>query len=92
MPAEVESCVVLVTIYEAKNKRQNFGMVKNSFIRCYDKSTGEDLARFDLQEDYGNAASVLFGRVYRHNGEWKFEALGQGSPNELGELLAGYTA
>lgn len=89
---EVQKIIFAVTIYKANERKQNFGQVNNAYIRVMDETTGQQLCRFDLTEDYSTFISVKVGEVYRHNGEWKFGALGEGSTNDLGGLLAEYGA
>lgn len=88
IPAEVDSVVFVVNIYDAQARKQNFGQVKNAFIRLVDKNTNTEILRYDLGEDYSSETGVLFGRLYRHNGTWKFEASGVGEPNGLQGFLA----
>lgn len=90
VPADVEQIVFVVNIYDAINRKQNFGQVKNAFIRLVDKNTGTEILRYDLGEDYSSETGVLFGRLYRHGGAWKFEASGIGEPNGLQGFLAKY--
>lgn len=74
----VEEIRFVVTIHEAEERRQNFGQVRNSFMRIYNVDTGEEIARYDLDEDFSTETGVEFGRLYKRNGEWKFEASGIG--------------
>jgi tellurium resistance protein TerD len=67
-----------VTIHDAEARRQNFGMVNNAFIRVVNKDNGEEMTRYDLSEDFGTETALIFGELYRHDGEWKFRAVGQG--------------
>lgn len=90
IPANIEKIVVAVTIYEAKERNQNFGSVDNSYIRVLNHETGEVLARYDLGEDFSTETSVVFGELYKHNGEWKFKAVGQGYEKELADLCVEY--
>ena len=85
VPADIQRLVVTVTIHEADNRKQNFGMVQNAFIRVVNNDTGNEIVRYDLSEDYSTETALEFGEVYRHNGEWKFRAVGQGY---AGGLLA----
>lgn len=87
---EVQSIVFTATIYKAAERRQNFGQVRNSYIRIYDAVTEEVIARYDLDEDFSIETSVEFGRLYRHNGEWKFEAIGTGDKGGLDSLVGKY--
>jgi tellurium resistance protein TerD len=83
VPPQVTSIVFPVSIYEAEARRQSFGQVRNAFIRVVDLATGEELARYDLTEDASTETAMVFGEVYRHNGEWKFRAIGQGYASGL---------
>ncbi|RZS86893.1 tellurium resistance protein TerD [Motilibacter rhizosphaerae] len=80
---EVSKVVVVVSIYDADARRQNFGQVQNAFIRIVDEPTGRELARFDLTEDASTETAMIFGELYRHGGEWKFRAVGQGYASGL---------
>ncbi|MFD0686683.1 TerD family protein [Actinomadura fibrosa] len=83
VPAECERIVFPVSIYDADNRHQNFGQVRNAFIRIVNRSDGNELARFDLTEDASTETAMVFGELYRHNGEWKFRAVGQGYASGL---------
>lgn len=74
----VQELIFVVTIHEADQRRQNFGQVRNSFIRIYDKETNTEVAKYDLEEDFSRETAVEFGRLYNKNGEWRFQAVGQG--------------
>jgi tellurium resistance protein TerD len=84
VPAEIEKIVVPVSIYDAASRGQNFGQVRNAYIRVVDQ-TGKELVRYDLSEDYSTETVVIFGEVYRNGAEWKFRAVGQGH-SDLGGL------
>lgn len=87
VPAEKDAILFCVNIYEAQTKGQNFGKVRNAFVRVVDKATNNELMRYDLSEDYGGATGVKMGRLYRHNGEWKFEAVGEAFTGTWQDLL-----
>lgn len=89
-PADIQSIIFAVTIHAAKDKNQTFGLVRNAYIRILDAATGQEISRYDLTEDGGKYTSMVFGELYRNNGDWKFRALGQGSSQDLGEVLRGY--
>lgn len=74
----IQRIVFAVTIHEADLRKQNFGQVRNAFIRVLNKDSNTELARFDLSEDYSTETAMVFGEIYRHSGEWKFKAVGQG--------------
>ena len=76
--ARIKEIVFTVTIHKAEERRQNFGQVRNSYIRIYNAVSNEEIARYDLDEDFSVETAVEFGRLYKRNGEWKFEAVGQG--------------
>lgn len=78
IPAGIERVVFVITIYEAEARRQNFGQVSNAFIRVVDEATGAELVRYDLEEDFSIETALVAGELYRHNGEWKFNAVGSG--------------
>ena len=78
VPPNVEKIAFTVTIYDSDVRRQNFGQVSNSFIRIVDDSNGQELIRYDLGEDFSIETAVVVGELYRHNGEWKFNAIGSG--------------
>lgn len=78
VPYDVQKLVVTVTIYDAQKRAQNFGMVANAFIRVVNDEVNNEVVRYDLTEDYSTETALEFGEVYRHNGEWKFRAVGQG--------------
>jgi len=87
-PAVKEICVV-VTIHDAENRKQNFGQVRNSFIRIYDQSNTE-LVKYELDEDFSIETAVEFGRIYQKDGQWKFEAVGAGMKGGLEDYLKKY--
>lgn len=90
VPSDYEKISVVVTIYDAESRYQNFGMVENAFIRVVDESNGEEIARYDLSEDYSSQTALVIGEIYRHNGEWKFKAVGSGYTGGLAKLCAVY--
>ena len=79
-----------VTIHDAETRRQNFGQVRNAFIRIVNGETQKEIARYDLSEDYSTETAMLFGEIYRRNSEWKFRAVGQGYSGGLAALCAQY--
>lgn len=82
--------VVTVTIFEAKKRQQNFGMVSNAFIRLVDADTNVEICRYDLGEDFSTETAVEFGALYRKDGEWKFDAVGQGYTGGLSAMCNRY--
>lgn len=90
VPRDVEKIALCVTIHEAATRRQTFGMVENAFIRVVDENTQAEIVRYDLSEDFSAETALVFGELYRHNGEWKFKAVGQGYLGGLEALVARY--
>ena len=88
--SSIQSIVFTATIHKAVERRQNFGQVRNSYIRIYNAVTNTDIARYDLDEDFSIETAVEFGRLYKRNGEWKFEAMGLGSRDGLQGLVNKY--
>jgi len=80
---KIQEIVCVVTIHEAGQRKQNFGQVRNSYIRIVDDSTGTELAKYELEEDYSIETAVEFGRLYRKDGGWKFQAMGEGYKEDL---------
>jgi tellurium resistance protein TerD len=90
VPKPIERLVVAVTIHDADNRGQNFGQVRDAFIRIVDLDRDVEIARFDLSEDYSVETAMIFGELYRRNDEWKFRAVGQGYSGGLGILCGQY--
>lgn len=90
IPADVAKLVFVVTIHDATVRRQNFGQVEGAFIRLVNDDTQIEVARYDLTEDASTETAMLFGELYRHNGEWKFRAVGQGYAGGLASVCAQY--
>jgi tellurium resistance protein TerD len=90
VPPEVDKLAVAVTIHDAQARNQSFGQVANAYIRVANKDDGVELARYDLSEDASTETAMVFGEVYRHQGEWKFRAVGQGFAGGLGPLARNY--
>ncbi|MBK1721648.1 TerD family protein [Thiocystis violacea] len=84
--AQIQRIVFAVTIHEAEARKQNFGMVRNAFMRVVNKDSNTEIARFDLSEDYSTETAMVFGEVYRSGAEWKFKAVGQGFAGGLKAL------
>lgn len=90
VPEHVQKISFSVSIHEAALRRQTFGMVDNAYIRVVNKADGKELARYDLTEDGSTETAMIFGELYRHNGDWKFRAVGQGFAGGLGPLASHY--
>jgi tellurium resistance protein TerD len=90
VPANIEKIAVTVTIHDGAIRKQNFGMVSKAYIRCIDAANNNEIARYDLSEDGSTETAMIFGELYRHNGEWKFKAIGQGFAGGLAALATNY--
>lgn len=86
----VEEILFVVTIEDFERRTQNFGMVRNSYIRVVDNSNHQEIAKYELDEDFSIETGVEFGRLYKRNGSWKFEASGIGYRADLGFFLEKY--
>ncbi|MDK2808575.1 MAG: hypothetical protein PWP24_1311 [Clostridiales bacterium] len=92
IPAEYDKIVIVVNIYQAAQRRQHFGMIQNAFIRLVDTRNNNEMCKYNLTDDYSGMTAMIFGEVYRHDGEWKFSAIGQGtSDSDLSGLCRRYT-
>lgn len=87
---QIQEIVFTVTIDKCDERGQNFGQVRNSFIRIYDAMTKEEICKYDLSEDFSVETAVEFGRLYRREGNWRFEALGIGCRGGLQAFVAKY--
>ena len=90
LDSRIEEILFTATIYKAEERRQNFGQVRNSYIRIYNQLTNEEIARYDLDEDFSIETAVEFGRLYRRGDEWKFEAIGNGNKGGLQAIVNKY--
>lgn len=90
VPDNIVKIAFTVTIYEPEERHQNFGQVNNAFIRIYNQQTGEEMLRYDLGEDFSIETAAVFGELYKHNGEWKFNAIGSGFQGGLAALCANF--
>ena len=90
VPENITKIAFTVTIYEAEQRRQNFGQVNNAFIRIYNEVSGEELLRYDLGEDFSIETAAVFGELYKNGNEWKFNAIGSGFQGGLAALCANF--
>lgn len=90
VPENISKITFTVTIYEAEQRRQNFGQVNHAFIRIFNEVNGEELLRYDLGEDFSIETAAVFGELYKNNGEWKFNAIGSGYQGGLAAICANY--
>lgn len=90
VPADVDKIAISVTIHEAEVRKQTFGMVSQAFVRIVNAGDNSEIVRYDLSEDFSIETALVFGEVYRHSGEWKFKAVGQGFQGGLGAMAKTY--
>jgi tellurium resistance protein TerD len=90
VPQDVQEILFVVTIAEFEARKQNFGQVRNSYIRIVDNSNNQEIAKYELDEDFSIETGIEFGRLYKRHGEWKFEASGIGYKADLGFFLEKY--
>lgn len=91
IPKEYDKIVIVVNIYDAVKKHQHFGMIENAFIRLVDARNNKEMCKYNLTDNYSGMTAMIFGEVYRYNGEWKFSAIGQGTSDPgLVELCKRY--
>ncbi|MBV6697381.1 TerD family protein [Kitasatospora aureofaciens] len=90
VPADVAKVVFPVSIYDADARMQNFGQVRNAFIRIVNQANGQEIARYDLSEDASTETAMVFGELYRNGVEWKFRAIGQGYASGLRGIATDY--
>ncbi len=90
LDAATTEILIGVNIYQAPERRQNFGMVNNAFIRIYDAETNQELLKYDLSENYSAFNGMIMGKLYKKDGEWKFQAVGEGKNGTIAEIAAPY--
>lgn len=88
----IQEIVFIVTIHEAETRKQNFGQVRNSFIRIYDQLTGKEITKYELEEDFSRETAIEFGRLYKKDGDWRFQAVGQGYNSGLQSFVDKYVS
>ena len=91
VPSDVQKIVFVVNIYDCKNRKQDFGLIANAFIRIVNPANGQELCRFNLTDSYAGKTSLVVAEVYRHNSEWKFNALGEATNDfSISEVIRRY--
>lgn len=90
VPASIEKIAFTITIHDAEARAQNFGQVSNSYVRIVDAATNTEVIRYDLGEDFSIETAIVVGELYRHGGEWKFNAIGSGYQGGLASLVRDY--
>ncbi len=90
LSSDIVEIIFVVTIHDAVARRQNFGMVHGSYIRLVDNNTGEEIAKYELDENFSIETGIEFGRLYLKDGEWKFDASGIGYKEDLAFFVSQY--
>lgn len=90
LPANCTKLIIAANIYEAVPRGQNFGQVRSAFVRVYNAANKEEFLKYDLGEEYSTFQGVVFGELYRHNGEWKFGAISNGFNGTINDCIAMY--
>ena len=92
VPAQVDKLVFVVNIYDCVKRNQHFGMIQNAFIRIVNSANNQEMIHFNLTDDYSGKTCLVVGELYRHGGDWKFAAVGNGiNAPGLGELVRSYS-
>ncbi|NOU99642.1 TerD family protein [Paenibacillus planticolens] len=92
VPADVSKIIFVVNIYDCVNRKQDFGLIQSAYIRIVNDSNNQELVKFNLTDNYAGRTSLIVGEMYRHSGEWKFNAIGEGySDTTIGQLVKRYT-
>lgn len=86
----VDEVLICVNIYNADERKQNFGQVKNAFVRIYDADTNKEILKYDLNEDYSANTGIIMGKLYKKDGQWKFQAIGEGKNGTITDIAAAY--
>lgn len=92
VPANIQKIIIAVTIYEAEERRQNFGQVENAFVRVVDEQTNQEAIRYDLTEDYSTETALVMAELYRKDSDWRLNAVGSGYQGGLKALLDRYSS
>lgn len=90
VPVAIEKISFVITIHDAEARNQNFGQVSNAFVRIVNEDNNEEIIRYDLGEDFSIETAIIVGELYRHNGEWKFSAIGSGYQGGLARIATDY--
>lgn len=90
LDATADEIIIAVNIYEANTRKQNFGMANNAFIRIYNAETNQEIIKFDLTENYSAFNGMLMGKLYKKDGEWKFQAMAEGKNGNIVEIATPY--
>ncbi|AMM96129.1 MULTISPECIES: TerD family protein [Bacillus] len=91
VPGNVNKLVFVVNIYDALRRNQHFGMIQNAYIRIVDRSNNQELVKYNLKDEYAGKTSLIVGELYRHENDWKFAAVGNGTNDaKLADITRNY--
>lgn len=90
LPPECKKIIFSVIIYNAASRKQNFGQVRNAYVRLLNEDKGgAEICRYNLSENGGDNTAILFAELERQGSEWSFKAKGEllkGSLNSIAEI------
>ncbi|MCT4621044.1 MAG: TerD family protein [Marinisporobacter sp.] len=91
VPNNIQRMVFVVNIYDCIRRKQDFGLIKNAFIRVVNGGDMKEIIRYNLSDEYAGKTTLIVGEIYRHNGDWKFGAIGEGTNDaSLSEIVKKY--
>ncbi|MFS0655404.1 TerD family protein [Bacillus sp. 179-C3.3 HS] len=91
VPGNVNKLVFVVNIYDARKRNQHFGLIQNAYIRIVDRSNNQELVKYNLKDEYAGSTSLIVGEIYRHENDWKFAAVGNGTQDaKLADITRNY--
>ncbi len=88
LPQSYDKIIFVVNIYQAQSRNQHFGMIQNAYIRIIDADTNQEMCKYNLSDSYDGMTAMIFGEIYRNQGQWKFSAVGQGTTDNDIKSLA----
>lgn len=89
---EAKEIIIVTSIYEATERRQNFGQVRNAYIRVVDVVTNQEILKYELDEDFSSETAIEFGRIYKRGESWRFEAIGNGNSQGFEAYIKKYSS
>lgn len=93
IPDNIAYLVFAINIYKCRERKQDFGMVDNAFVRLVNRTSNQELARYNLSgAEYRGMTGMILAEVYRHDRDWKMAAVGNGFKiNTLADIAKIYT-
>ena len=71
------NCTSLLSIVNIYDDTANFGSIKNVRTNIYDGDNTTPQFTYDLTEDHSGSNAILIGEFYKHDGTWKYRAIGE---------------